>query len=41
MSGYTDDVFIHQGEWEEGDVFLQKPFSTTALVNKVRELLDR
>jgi PAS domain S-box-containing protein len=40
MSGYTDDAIIHHGRLEPGIAFLHKPFSPTALVYKVREVLD-
>lgn len=40
MSGYTDDMIGHHGVLEEGVNFLQKPFSTRALVAKVREVLQ-
>jgi len=41
MSGYTDDVIVHQGVLEEGIAFLQKPFNVRALAGKVREVLDQ
>jgi CheY-like chemotaxis protein len=40
MSGYTDDAIINQGVFRSGTGFLQKPFSTEGLLNKVREVLD-
>jgi two-component system cell cycle sensor histidine kinase/response regulator CckA len=40
MSGYTDDSVIRRGVLEAGLPFIQKPFSTQALVRKVREVLD-
>nr|WP_320010842.1 PAS domain S-box protein [uncultured Desulfobulbus sp.] len=40
MSGYTADIIAHQGVLEQGIQFIQKPFSHTALANKVRMLLD-
>ncbi len=40
MSGYTADVIASQGILDEGVNFIQKPFSTTELVDKVREVLE-
>lgn len=41
MSGYTSDGVLRQGiETGEAD-FLQKPFSTSALAAKLRQVLDR
>jgi PAS domain S-box-containing protein len=39
MSGYTDNVITTGGMLETGIAFLQKPFSPTTLVTKVREVL--
>jgi PAS domain S-box-containing protein len=40
MSGYTYNVIADNGTLEEGVAFLQKPFTPSALVEKVREVLD-
>lgn len=40
MSGYTDNNIAHRGVLDEGENFIQKPFSTDALARKVREILD-
>jgi PAS domain S-box-containing protein len=39
MSGYTDDVILHHGLLEPGIAFLQKPFTPTVLLQKVRQVL--
>jgi two-component system cell cycle sensor histidine kinase/response regulator CckA len=41
MSGYTYNVIAQDGTLEEGIYFLQKPFTPKALMEKVREALDR
>jgi two-component system cell cycle sensor histidine kinase/response regulator CckA len=40
MSGYTNNVIAQNGTLERGVAFLQKPFTPSALVEKVREVLD-
>ncbi|HUN60472.1 MAG TPA: PAS domain S-box protein [Candidatus Sulfotelmatobacter sp.] len=39
MSGYTENVITSGGMLERGLAFLQKPFSPSALVQKIREVL--
>ncbi|MBC8443547.1 MAG: hypothetical protein H8D81_00360 [Deltaproteobacteria bacterium] len=41
MSGYTDDAIANQGVLEPGISLIKKPFSTKALVKKVREVLNQ
>jgi PAS domain S-box-containing protein len=40
-SGYTDDAVVRNGVIEATDAFLQKPFTPTTLVEKVRAVLDQ
>jgi PAS domain S-box-containing protein len=40
MSGYTDNVSFHHDQLEAATALLWKPFSTSALVRKVRDVLD-
>jgi len=39
MSGYTDDAVVRTGVLTNAISFLQKPFTTEALTNKVRDVL--
>jgi len=40
MSGYTDDIIVHHGVPEKGIQFVQKPFSSVEILQKVRSVLD-
>jgi len=39
MSGYTENVFAHQGASQESIAFLPKPLTPDALLVRVREVL--
>jgi two-component system, cell cycle sensor histidine kinase and response regulator CckA len=39
-SGYTANVIAHYGILDENVHFIQRPFSSRALTDKVREALD-
>jgi CheY-like chemotaxis protein len=39
ISGYTADIVAKRGVLEEGMYFLQKPFTTTALLKKIRSMI--
>ena len=41
VSGFTDDESVRAGGFPPGSKFLQKPFTLSALVAKVRESLER
>ncbi len=40
MSGYADDVIAYHGILDEATTLVQKPFSPSALLQKLREVLD-
>ena len=40
-SAFTENAIVHQGVLDEGVALLQKPFTPSALANKLREVLDQ
>jgi PAS domain S-box-containing protein len=40
MSGYPENAIVQHGTLEEGVMYLQKPFTLSALTHKVREVLN-
>jgi two-component system, cell cycle sensor histidine kinase and response regulator CckA len=40
MSGYTDSVITHHGVLDDGMFFLEKPFTSVSLAQKVREAFN-
>ena len=41
VSGYTEDAAVHQGIFHGGVELLQKPFTATDLLRKVRDMLEK
>jgi two-component system cell cycle sensor histidine kinase/response regulator CckA len=41
MSGYTEDAIVQHGVLKPGTAFLNKPFTSQTLGQKIREVLER
>ena len=41
MSGYTDNVIVHQGVLDRGIDFINKPLVPSILTKKIREVLEK
>jgi len=41
ISGYTETAMMHGGNLNDGEIFLQKPFTPLTLARRVREMLDK
>jgi two-component system cell cycle sensor histidine kinase/response regulator CckA len=41
VSGYTEDAAVHQGIFQGGVELLQKPFTATNLLQRVRDMLEK
>ena len=40
MSGYSQDVIVHQGILDDGVALIEKPYAMEALLRRIREVLD-
>ena len=40
-SGYTENVIVHHGVLDDAVSFIEKPYSPSTLVKKIREVLDK
>ena len=40
MSGYSQDIIVHQGVVDEGIDLIEKPFAAGSLLEKIRNILD-
>ena len=40
VSGYTEDAVTRRGVLDANSAYVQKPFSPSSLLRKVREILD-